>query len=127
MVKYGAYISAPYSNIEIGRYCHIGHYSWIGGRGNITIKENTLIAMHVTIISSNHDYQLISVPYYDGQEIAKDIIVGKNVWIGANSVVLPGVNIGDNAVVGAGSVVVSDVEPNSLFAGNPASLIKRLR
>ena len=53
--------------------------------------------------------------------------IGKNVWIGANSVVLPGAYIGDNAVVAAGSVVDTTVEPNSLVAGNPIHLVKRLK
>ena len=57
---------------------------------------------------------------------AKPIRIGKNVWIGFDSIVLPGVTIGDGAIVGARSVVVEDVEPYTVVAGNPARLIRRL-
>lgn len=53
-----------------------------------------------------------------------DIHIGKNVWIGAGAVILPGVNIGENAVVGAGSIVAKDIDPNTVVAGNPAEVIK---
>jgi acetyltransferase-like isoleucine patch superfamily enzyme len=53
------------------------------------------------------------------------VVIGRNVWIGRNSIVLPGVHIGDNSVVAAGSVVNSDVEPNTLVGGTPARLIRR--
>lgn len=52
--------------------------------------------------------------------------IGKNVWIGSNSTVLPGITIGENAVVGAGSVVTKDVPPMTVVAGNPARIIKEI-
>lgn len=51
---------------------------------------------------------------------------GKDVWIGSNSTVLPGVTIGDNAVIGAGSVVTKDIPKNTVAAGNPARVIKTI-
>ena len=54
-----------------------------------------------------------------------DIVVGKDVWIGRNSVILPGVHIGDGAIVAAHSVVSRDVEPYTLAGGNPARMLKR--
>jgi acetyltransferase-like isoleucine patch superfamily enzyme len=54
------------------------------------------------------------------------VSIGNNVWIGRNSIVLPGVHIGDNAVIAAGSIVNADVETNTLVAGAPARLIRRL-
>jgi len=56
---------------------------------------------------------------------AKPIRIGKNAWIGFDSIVLPGVTIGDGAIVGARSVVVEDVEPYTVVAGNPARFIHR--
>ncbi|MBC8264044.1 MAG: hypothetical protein H8E47_07975 [Anaerolineales bacterium] len=52
--------------------------------------------------------------------------IGQRVWISFNSIVLQGVTIGDNAIVAAGSVVVHDVDPNTIVAGNPASVVKTL-
>lgn len=57
---------------------------------------------------------------------AKPVHIGKNVWIGSNSTVLPGITIGENAVVGAGSVVTKDVPPMTVVAGNPARIIKEI-
>ena len=54
-----------------------------------------------------------------------DTVVGNDVWIGQNAVILPGVHIGDGAIIGANSVVGSNVEPYSVVAGNPARLLRR--
>jgi maltose O-acetyltransferase len=59
-------------------------------------------------------------------ETAKPVMIGKNVWIGGAAVILPGVTIGDNAVVGAGSVVTKDVAANTVVAGNPAKVIRKI-
>ena len=52
-------------------------------------------------------------------------MIQKNVWIGARSIILPGVTIQSDSIIGAGSVVTNDVPSNSIFAGNPAKLIKK--
>jgi acetyltransferase-like isoleucine patch superfamily enzyme len=57
---------------------------------------------------------------------SKEVIIGRNVWIGANSTILKGVVIGDDSVVGACSLVISDIPSSSLFAGNPARMIRQL-
>lgn len=54
-------------------------------------------------------------------------VVGRNVWIGRGSMILPGVQIGENVVIAAGSVVTADVDSNTLVAGNPARVIRELR
>ena len=54
-----------------------------------------------------------------------DTIIGNDVWIGQNAVILPGVHIGDGAIIGANSVVGSDVEPYTIIAGNPAKPIRK--
>ena len=58
--------------------------------------------------------------------IPKPIRIGKNVWIGSNSTILPGVSIGDNAVIGAGSVVTKDIPENMMAVGHPARVIKSI-
>jgi acetyltransferase-like isoleucine patch superfamily enzyme len=62
----------------------------------------------------------------DGGEAARPVRVGRNVWIGFDVCVLPGVTIGEGSVVGARSVVVADVPPYTVAAGNPARVIRRL-
>ncbi|XME02155.1 CatB-related O-acetyltransferase [Lachnospiraceae bacterium C1.1] len=54
-----------------------------------------------------------------------DTVIGNDVWIGQNSVILPGVNIGDGAIIGANSVVGSDVNPYAIVVGNPAKVLRK--
>jgi maltose O-acetyltransferase len=59
-----------------------------------------------------------------GPELAKPVTIGKNVWVGGGSIILPGVTIGDNTTIGAGSVVTKDIPPDVVAAGNPARVLK---
>lgn len=90
---------------------------------NITIGKGSLIAPNVGLITANHD------PCNPVQHLpGRNIIIGKNCWIGMNSVILPGVTLGDNTIVGAGSVVTkSYTEGNCIIAGSPAKKIKNLK
>ncbi|MFG6426409.1 MAG: galactoside O-acetyltransferase [Muribaculaceae bacterium] len=88
--------------------------------GGITIDDGAMIAANTQLISNNHDLNNRSVI------TCKPIYIGKNVWIGAGSTILPGVTVGDNAVVGAGSVVTKDVPPSTIVTGNPAKIIRKI-
>lgn len=79
----------------------------------VHIAEGTYIAFDVAILS--HDMT---------RALKTDTRVGKNCFIGARSIILPGVTIGDNCVIGSGSVVTKDVPPCSAVAGNPAQIIR---
>lgn len=61
-----------------------------------------------------------------GYEYGRPVVIGNNVWIGGNTVILPGVHIGDNAVIGAGSVVTGDIPPWCVAAGNPCRVIRTI-
>lgn len=84
--------------------------------------------MGVHIYVSNHKFEDVTIPiYYQGHSPAKSVLVKEGSWIGANSVILPGVTIGRNSVVGAGSIVTKDVPDFTLVAGNPAKMIRILK
>lgn len=79
----------------------------------IHIDEGTLVAFGAVILS--HDMS---------RALSTDTYIGKNCFIGAHSIILPGIRIGDGSIVATGSVVTKNVEPNTIVAGNPARVIK---
>jgi lipopolysaccharide O-acetyltransferase len=98
----------------------------LGVADTVIIGDDTLIAQNVTIISHNHGVDPISEVKYHSQILSsKPILIGSNVWIGQNAIILPGVTIGDTSIVAAGSVVTKNVETLTIVAGNPAKPIKR--
>lgn len=111
--------------IELDDFVHIGPHALIDGRGGIKIGKGTIIAPKVTIYSANHNYDsdLEALPF-DNKIIAKAVVIGRYVWIGGNSIILPGVTIGQGAIIAAGSVVTKDVPEGALVGGNPARVLK---
>jgi len=94
--------------------------------GKIKISENCIIGPLVIFRTANHKFSEINkLKRLQGHEIG-DILIGKNVWIGANVVILPGVSIGENSVIGAGAVVTESIPKNSLAVGVPAKVKKHL-
>ncbi|MGN0818810.1 MAG: acyltransferase [Christensenellaceae bacterium] len=88
--------------------------------GKIIIGKGTWIAPNVGLITANH-----SIANLNEHADPKDIVLGKDCWIGMNSVILPGVTLGNHTVVGAGSVVTKSFpEGNCVIAGNPAKIIR---
>lgn len=93
--------------------------------GTIRMGAHSCIAQHTVLVAANHSVErglLYLRAHWDEQRTGIDI--GRNVWVGANCVVLPGVTIGDNSVVAAGSVVTRNVPPNEIWAGVPARRLK---
>ncbi|EDR6299194.1 acetyltransferase [Salmonella enterica subsp. enterica serovar Berkeley] len=91
--------------------------------GEITIGNNTAIGPGVVLTTVTHHTSPNKRPK---GTICKPIHIGNNVWIGANSTVLPGVTIGDNSVIAANSMVNTNVPSDTLYAGSPATLKKHL-
>lgn len=115
---------APGRNLVLGDDVDLALDVLITTSGGVEIGDRTLVGYRAQIISANH-----SVPpkpaaiFGSGHDKAK-ITIGSDVWVGANSMILPGVSIGDGAVVAGGSVVSKDVEPYAIVAGVPAKLIR---
>lgn len=113
------------ANVEIGDYVHIAAVR------RVVLGDNCLLASKVYI--SDHDHGAYKGEFQTSPEMLQrsrplsvaDVVIGDNVWIGENVVVLKGVNIGSNSVIAAGAVVTRDVPANCIVAGNPAVIIKR--
>jgi len=110
--------------IKIGDNCRING-AYIHAQKKITIGNNCVIASGVNIIDSN-GHLLLSNNRTIGKDEPNDIVIGNNVWIGLNCIVLKGSIIGDNCVVAAGSTVKGIFPENSLLQGNPAKVVKKL-
>ena len=109
-------------NIHIGKNVFINCCCHFQDHGGIYIGDGTLIGSHVVLATINHGQN----PVERADNLPAPIRIGKNVWIGSRSTVLPGVTIGDGAVVAAGAVVTKDVPPNTVVGGVPAREIKKV-
>ncbi|OTN77809.1 hypothetical protein A5886_002910 [Enterococcus sp. 8G7_MSG3316] len=109
-------------NITLGKGVFINAGCHFQDQGGITIGDDTLIGHNVVLATLNHGLSA---------KTRKDlypapITIGKNVWIGAQATILPGVTIGDHAIIAAGAVVQKDVAPKTIVGGVPAKLIKTI-
>lgn len=118
---------------EPGAYIRIGRNVGISGatiyaRKGITIGDNTMIGGNAKILDNDfHPVEAQARLQNDRDKIGtREIVIGKNCFIGCNSLILKGTVLGDNCVVGAGAVVAGQFEDNCVIAGNPARVIKRL-
>ena len=116
-------------HIKIGEDCFVNYfckfYSHQDDTSCIELEDNVVVAMNVIFCTHTHDI-LGENRRASKYTITKPIKVCKGTWIGANAIVLPGVRIGEGCVIAAGSVVANDCEDNSLYAGVPARLIRKL-
>lgn len=135
-------------NIVVGEFSYIAdddfeshvthHYPWLGDK--LMIGKFCQIGSGVEFMMNGANHQMNSVSTYPfftmpgfGAKSPKatdlplkgDTVVGNDVWIGQNAVILPGVRIGDGAIIGADSVVGDDVAPYTIVAGNPAKTIRK--
>lgn len=116
--------------LEIGDRSGIGHNGTFSVGKRITIGRDCRIASGVWIFDSNGhpadpEARLAGLPP-DPDEV-RPVTIGDNVWIGARSIIFPGVTVGEGSIVSAGAVVMSDVTPNTVVAGNPARRVAALR
>jgi acetyltransferase-like isoleucine patch superfamily enzyme len=114
-------ISGPFI---MGRRCSISTGCFVGaGKAGLTLGDDVLVSPNCTILTGTYLFDKLDVPLQDQGTVSKPTRIGHRVWIGSNSVVLPGSDIGDNVIVSAGSVVSGPIPPNTIVLGNPAKVI----
>lgn len=120
------------NKLKIGDNFYIGKYSII--ECDAEIGNNVIFANHVSLIGRyDHHYQQIGVPVrlasqirdkdYNWKGLHQKIIIEDDVWVGLGAIILSGVKIGTGSIIAAGSVVTRNVEPYSVYGGNPAKKI----
>lgn len=120
------YIEPPFYSNWGGRNVHFGDNVYCNFNTtlvddtHIYVGDNTMFGPNVTVATAGHpiNAQLRS----KGYQYNAPVRIGKNCWIGAGALILPGVTIGDNVVIGAGSVVTKDIPSNVVAFGNPCKV-----
>lgn len=110
--------------ITVGHRFYANHGCVILDSGGFRAGDDCMLAPNVVITSVTHSLE--RAERKSGVEYGKPIVMGDDVWVGANATVLPGVTIGSNVVIGAGAVVTKDIPSNSVAAGVPARVIRNL-
>lgn len=124
------YIEPPFHANWGGKHIHFGNYVYANFNltmvddTHIYVGDNVMFAPNVTVCTATHpvnsDLRKNHVQYN------LPVYIGNNVWIGAGSVILPGVKIGENTVIGAGSVVTKDIPANVVAVGNPCRVMREI-
>jgi len=109
-------------HIRLGKNVFINHACSFLDLGGITIEDDVQIGPKVNLITENHPID----PSHRKSLDLKSILLKRNVWIGAAATILPGVTVGENAVVAAGAVVKQNVDANTIVAGVPAKVVRKI-
>ena len=126
----GCYIEPPLRSNWGGKHVHFG--SRVYANFNLTLVDDThiyvgdytMIGPNVVLATAGHP--ILPELREKAAQYNLPIHVGKNVWIGAGVIVLPGVTIGDNSVIGAGSIVTKDIPANVVAFGNPCHVVREI-
>lgn len=126
----GCYIEPPLHSNWGGHHVHLGKKVY--ANFNLTLVDDThiyigdctMIGPNVTIATAGHP--ILPELREQGYQYNAPVRIGKNCWIGAGAIILPGITIGDNVVVGAGSVVTKNLPSNVVAVGNPCKVLRKI-
>lgn len=118
LIKPGVNIKYPWM-LEIGDHCWIGEKVWIDNLGEVKIGNNVCISQGAMLLCGNHDYTRESFDL-----ITKEIILEDGVWIGAQSIVTPGIICRTHSILTVNSVATRNMDPYFIYQGNPAIKVR---
>lgn len=116
-------------NARFSHLVSLGDFSGIGNRaflqGTVIIGKNVMMAEDVKIFTVNHETSRIDIPMCEqGTQKERPVIIGDDVWIGSNVLILPGSKIGNGVILGAGCVVRGNIPDYAVVVGNPGEIVK---
>ena len=117
-------INNAVGDVVIGDYTRIGIHCTV--IGPVCIGSHVNLAQGITVTALNHNFSDPSRRIDEQGVDTRPVVIGDDVWIGANAVILPGVTIGKHVVVAAGAVVTKDVPDNCVVGGVPAKILKQI-
>lgn len=112
--------------LTIGNNVGISSNCYIGVRGKVIIRNNTIVGPNVSFHAENHSYNDLEKFIRNQPNIRNGIDIGEDCWIGSGAIILDGVKLGNKVVVAAGSVVTKNFKDNVVIAGVPAKIIKEI-
>ena len=124
------YIEPPFHSNWGGKHCHFGKNVYANFNltcvddTHIYVGDYTMFGPNVTLATAGHP--ILPELREQAYQYNAPIHIGKNCWIGAGAIILPGITIGDNVVVGAGSVVTKDLPDNVVAVGNPCKVLRNI-
>jgi len=120
---HACYILNHHGRFTMGRRSHMGAFCYVNVcYGTVSIGDDVAIGPGTKVIAHSNHY--LPGRKVTEERITADVVIGNNIFIGANCVILPGTVIRDNVVVGAGSIVKGELESNTIYAGAPCRKIK---
>ena len=126
IIEHACYLNAHFGSVKIGRNSFVGIGAVIQGMGSVIIGEDVLLGPGTKIFSSDHPVGMNEVPRRFIKEQAAQILIGDDVWIGADSIVLKGSSITSGSVIAAASIVRGKLDERGLY-GNQQVLAKIIR
>lgn len=126
----GCYIEPPLHTNFGGKHCHFGKDIYANFNltlvddTHIYVGDNTMLGPNVVLATAGHP--ILPELREQGYQYNAPVHIGKNCWLGAGVIVLPGITIGDNVVIGAGSIVTKDIPSNVVAAGNPCRILREV-
>lgn len=124
------YIEPPFYANWGGKHVHFGnrvyanfHLTLVDDT-HIYVGDNTMFGPNVTVATAGHP--ILPELREQAYQYNMPVHIGKNCWIGAGAVIVPGVTVGDNTVIGAGSIVTKDIPPNVVAVGNPCRVLREI-
>lgn len=118
LIKPSVQIKFPWY-LSIGDHVWIGEHVWIDNLTTVTIGSHVCLSQGAMLLCGNHDYTRVTFDLLTGP-----IQIEEGGWVGARSIVCPGVSVGSHAVLAAGSVATRDLTPFGIHQGNPAAFKK---
>ena len=119
MIKNNVNVKFPWK-LSVGNNVWIGECVWIDNLDRVSIGDSVCISQGALLLTGNHDYASSAFDYRNAP-----ITIADGAWVGARAVVCPGVDVGSHAVLSAGAVATHSLAPWRVYAGNPATEVRR--
>lgn len=118
VIKNNVVIKFPWK-LVVGENCWLGENCWIDNIDQVIIGNNVCVSQGAMLLTGNHDYRVSNMPYRNAP-----ITIEDGAWVGARSIVCPGVIVRNNSILSVGSVATHDMEAGMMYQGNPASIVR---